>query len=116
MPTTAATRMAVRSCHVLHDRRSLILSSPRWGVSDGGIDTPGRSEGDVTGLASLDRLSLRAGSPSCGDAVRAGTDGSRVGCLGIDQLISEGHQEGPIVDETHVGFGRRVQSATEIVQ
>jgi hypothetical protein len=29
MPTIAATIMAVRSCHVLHDRRSLILSSPR---------------------------------------------------------------------------------------
>jgi hypothetical protein len=28
IPTMAATIMAVRSCHVLHDRRSLILSSP----------------------------------------------------------------------------------------
>jgi hypothetical protein len=29
IPTMAATIMAVRSCHVRHDRRSLMLSSPR---------------------------------------------------------------------------------------
>ena len=32
IPKTAATRMAVSSCQVLQERRSLILSSPGWGT------------------------------------------------------------------------------------
>jgi hypothetical protein len=53
IPKMAATTMAVRSCQVFQDRRSLILSSPGWGrSSDGGDGASAVTDGDVTDLAS----------------------------------------------------------------
>lgn len=53
IPRMAANRTAVRSCHVFQERRSLIFSSPGFGVSSDAIGGPSGSTGtDVTGSAS----------------------------------------------------------------